>query len=423
MNAWINNLIENSIQCWGCGVFDRLIQLVSGLAAGIYTSISQICILLFSIMFAAFVFNAFWQNIKGGASDPMLSKSVQKVFINSLICLTLLSTGVLFPRVITTALFEPVASITTFFSQSMINMTPDQVNEKVTYEPIQMDPNGMYRPQFRDKVIQLMKTTVTQFQSYVKLGVLLMKNAFSWQALLSDITNIIGNICKHILFFFIGLFLTWEFIKLFLKYCFYFADTVIAMALFAMFFPISLTLMAFKEAEHVPAWIGKLGGSLGTQQIKKLINSIVTLGSAVIGYTVIMVIIGKFFSAPDVEASGLVEAITTGEIYEESLNMENLTSMTLFTFLTMLFILKYVFAQIPEITKMILSAFSVEVENTHSEKLGNFAKESINNMKDGVVNLKNIITKKKTGTGAAGGASSGGTKAAGTGGTTTGKTK
>ena len=47
MNAWINNLIENSIQCWGCGVFDRLIQLVSGLAAGIYTSISQICILLF----------------------------------------------------------------------------------------------------------------------------------------------------------------------------------------------------------------------------------------------------------------------------------------------------------------------------------------------------------------------------------------
>ncbi len=400
MNGWINSFIENSIQCWGCGVFDRLIQLVSGVASSVYSSMAQICILLFIFLFTVFIFNAFWKNLKGGASDPMFSKSVQKVFLNSLVCMTLLGAGVLLPRVVTTVIFEPVAEITTLYSQSMINLSAEDVNETVTYEALEMNNDGIYRPEFRDKVIQLMKTTVTQFQSYVKLGVALMDNAFSWKNLFSGSSNIIANILKHLILFFIGLFLTWEFIKLFLKYCFYFADTVIAMAFFALFFPISLMTMAFKDAEYVPEWIGKLGGDIGTQQIKKLINSIVTLGSAVIGYTVIMVIIAKFFSSPDVEASGLVNAITTGEIYSESLDIENLQSMTLFTFVAMLFILRYVFAQIPEITKMILSAFSVQTDNTHSEKLANFAKESVQNVKKFVKTGAEIFSKKKTDDGA-----------------------
>lgn len=388
MNSQVNSFIENSVQCWGCGVFDRLIQMVSGVASNIYNNLAQICIAVFVILFTIFVFNAFWQNLKNDAKDPWFSKSVQKVVINSVICLSLLLSGTLLPRVMTTVIFEPVAEITTFYSQSMIDLTSEEVNQKVNYEPLEMEKKGIYRPEFRDKVIQLMKTTVTQFQSYIKLGVALINNAFSWEGLFTGSSNIIGNIAKQFILFLIGFFLTWEFIKLFLKYCFYFADTVISMAFFALFFPLSLMLMAFKDAEHVPEWFKSLGASLGTQQIKKLISSIVTLGSAVIGYTIVMVVIGKFFSSPDVESSGLVNAILSGEIYNDSLDMENLQSMTLFTFVSMLFVLRYVFKQIPEITKMILSAFSVQTENTHSEKIATFAQESIQN-------IKNLITKNK----------------------------
>lgn len=388
MNSQVNSFIENSVQCWGCGVFDRLIQMVSGVASNIYNNLAQICIAVFVILFTIFVFNAFWQNLKNDAKDPWFSKSVQKVVINSVICLSLLLSGTLLPRVMTTVIFEPVAEITTFYSQSMIDLTSEEVNQKVNNEPLEMEKKGIYRPEFRDKVIQLMKTTVTQFQSYIKLGVALINNAFSWEGLFTGSSNIIGNIAKQFILFLIGFFLTWEFIKLFLKYCFYFADTVISMAFFALFFPLSLMLMAFKDAEHVPEWFKSLGASLGTQQIKKLISSIVTLGSAVIGYTIVMVVIGKFFSSPDVESSGLVNAILSGEIYNDSLDMENLQSMTLFTFVSMLFVLRYVFKQIPEITKMILSAFSVQTENTHSEKIATFAQESIQN-------IKNLITKNK----------------------------
>ena len=149
--------------------------------------------------------------------------------------LTLLGIGVSFPRLITTITFEPIADITLVYSQSMIKTTDEIVNEKVTYEPMKITEEGFYRPELRDKIIMLMKTTITQFQSYIKLGIAVMDNAFSWKALLG-----IGALIKHIILFLIGLYLSWAFFKIFFKYCCYFADTIIAMALFAFFFPLSM---------------------------------------------------------------------------------------------------------------------------------------------------------------------------------------
>ena len=366
MNEWLASLVDKGVQCWGCAVFDRLFKIVSSAAGLVYDHFSKICVILFCILFTVFVLNAIWKNIKGGVSDPWLTKSVQKVLLSAIIALTVMGMGVAFPRFVTTVIFEPVADITLVYSQSMINSTDEIVNEKVTYEPIELSQDGFYRPELRDKIIMLMKTTVTQFQSYIKLGIALMDGAFSWSALLG-----IGALLKHIIMFFIGMYIAKEFVVIFFRYCCYFADVIISMALFAFFFPLSLATVAFKGAEHVPEWIGKIGNSVGVTQVKNLINSIVTLASVIITYTVMMVILAKFFSGPDV-VNGLMDAILSGQIYEDDLNTENIQAMTLIGCIALVYVLNYILEQIPQITKMIMSAFGVEEKSDNSEQ---FAKD------------------------------------------------
>ncbi len=386
MNAWLVSLADKGVQCWGCAVFDRLFQIVSVAAGSVYQYFSDLCVILFCLLFTVFALTAIWKNFKGGVSDPFMTKSVQKVIISGIFALSIMGMGVAFPRFVTTVIFEPVADITLIYSQSMINTTNEQVSEKVTYEPIVLPEEGFYRPELRDKIIMLMKTTVTQFQSYIKLGLAVMDNAFSWSALLG-----IGALIKHIILFFIGMYISWGFIKIFFRYCCYFADVIIAMALFAFFFPLSLVTVAFKGAEHVPDWIGKMGTSVGVGQVKNLINSIVTLGSVVITYTVIMVIVAKFFSAPDASVSGLMDAITSGQIYADDLNTENLQAMTLISCIALVYVLNYVFEQIPQITKMILSAFHVEEKFDNSEQFAKDIMRLTKNVVDIAVNTGKTI--------------------------------
>ena len=52
MTNWTASLIDNTIQCWGCSVFDRLFQIVSIAAAAIYDYFSMICVVLFCAIFA-----------------------------------------------------------------------------------------------------------------------------------------------------------------------------------------------------------------------------------------------------------------------------------------------------------------------------------------------------------------------------------
>ena len=319
-------------------------------------------------MFAFFVLNAVWQNIKGDAKDPWYQKSVRPVIFNSLVALTVLFMGVSVPRLVTRVTFEPTADIATIYTQSMLNIDPEFVNEHVTYQPIKISDDGFFRPQLRDKIIMLMKTTITQFQSYMKLGIAIMDSACSWRALLG-----IGSLVKHIILFFVGLYLFYGFFKLFFRFCCYFADIIVAMTLFAFFFPLSIILIAFRGADDVPSWISGLGKKVGINQIKTLITAIIALAAAVITYTVIMVIIAKFFSSPDASVTDLMNSITTGNIFDSDLSYDNVESLTIMGAVVLVYVIGFIQEQIPQVSSMILSAFNVESENTLSEQLANDA--------------------------------------------------
>jgi len=387
MNGFMNSLVDNTVQCWGCPVFDRLFQIVSNAAAAVYDQFVIFCAILFCVLFAFYVVNAVWKNMKDNISDPFYQKSIKPVFINSIVALIFLSMGVMLPRFITRITFEPVADITLIYTQSMLKTDSSVVAEKVTYQPEEMSDDGFYRPELRNKIIMLMKTTITQFQSYMKLGIAVMDKAFSLEALLG-----IGSLIKHIILFFIGLYLFYGFFKLFIRFCFYFADIIVAMTFFAFFFPLSLILVAFKGG-NAPAWISSLGKNVGTGQFKKLINSIIALASAVLTYTVIMVIIAKFFSAPGQSAAEIMELITTGQVFEGDLSGDNLAAMTLGGCIILVYVLNFIYAQIPQVTSMVLDSFGVSAENKLSEQLADDAMKLTTNIVNAAKSIgKNILS-------------------------------
>ena len=75
MNTFMNTFIDNTVQCYGCGVFDRLFQIVSNAAASVYDRLAFWMNVLFCILFAFFVLNAVWQNLKKDVKDPWYQKS------------------------------------------------------------------------------------------------------------------------------------------------------------------------------------------------------------------------------------------------------------------------------------------------------------------------------------------------------------
>ena len=93
MANWMSSLIENTVQCWGCPVFDNLFQLVSNAAGAAYERFAFVCVVLFCVVFALFVLNAVWQNMRNNIPDAFYKKSVQRVFINSVVCIGFLGMG------------------------------------------------------------------------------------------------------------------------------------------------------------------------------------------------------------------------------------------------------------------------------------------------------------------------------------------
>lgn len=368
MNGWMNSLVDTSVQCWGCAVFDRLFQVVSYAAGAVYKQFTIFCVILFCVFFAFFIINAVWQNIRGGMRDPWYSKSVRPVIINSLVALSLLSLGVMVPRFMTQITFEPATEIAIGYTQTMLQTNAETVNEKVTYQPMKMDDTGFYRPEMRDKIILLMKTTITQFQTFIKLGIAVMDSAFTWKALLG-----IGALIKHIIIFFVGLYLAYGFFKLFCRFCFYFADIIIAMTFFAFFFPLSLMLVSFKGASDVPSWMSKIGSSLGVGQFKNLMNAIIALASAVLTYTVIMVLIATFFAAHGTTSADLMQVILSGDVFNAELSDDNLAELGIASSVVLIYVLNFIQAQIPKVTSMVLDTFGVGEDHKLGDQLANDA--------------------------------------------------
>ncbi len=376
MNNIIDSFIDNTVQCWGCGLFDRLFQVISSAAATIYSQLVSLCTILFLAMFTVFVTNAVYQNLKGGGKDPFYKKSIQKVIVNSIVVFSLLGMGVAVPKLITRVTLEPAATATMIYTQALTKQNSEIVNEKVTYQPTKMSDDGFYRPQLRDTVIMIMKTTITQFQSYMKLGIAVMDSAFTWKALLG-----IGALIKHIMLFIVGLYLFYGFFKLFIRFCFYFVDIIVAMSFFAFFFPISLMMMSFDGVEHLPSVVGNIRKNISKDQIKKLINAIVALGACVITYTIIIVLLAKFMSDPDETNVMLMDKIMSGAIFEADLSTENLETLTLISAIVLVYVLNFIYGQIPQVSKMILGTFGVSEEKGLSEKMAD----------DAITLSKNII--------------------------------
>lgn len=367
MNGLLNNFVDSTIQCWSCSIFDQLFTVISKAAAAVYDKLATFCIILFCVIFAFFVLNAVWQNIKNGAKDSWYDKSIQRVFINAIFVISILSMGVIIPRFVTQITFEPVAKITLIYEENILKQTEEDVNSRVNYVPIKIQDSDEYffRPQLRDTIIQIAKTTITQFQSFMKLGIAIIDEALTWNLL-----HFIAHLFKHLILIFAGIYLFWGFFKLFFRFLCYFADVIVAMMFFAFFFPLSLVMMIFKGAENVPSWVNNIGKGMGADQIKKLISAIVSLAAAVITYTVIMVIIARFFSGIGTSTEEIMTAITSGQIFEADLDDDNIANFTIMGTVVLVFVLNFIYSQIPQVTNKIMEAFNIKLEkNEVGEKV------------------------------------------------------
>ena len=389
MTNVMNNFIEDIAQCWGCGVFDNLFRVVSNAGAVVYTKIADICFAIFAVLFVFYVIWAVFKTLnpqKPDTSDKYYTKTVVRVVINSLFALTLLGMGVAIPRFVTRITFEPVADITLMYTQSILKTTPEFVDEHVRAAPPQEIPNdGFYRPQLRDTIIEIMRSSIVLFQSYMKLGIAVIDKSFTWHEMPT-----IGAIFRHIMYFFVGLYLFWGFLKFFLRFCFYFVDVIVNMAMFAFLFPIALMMMSFNGGD-MPEWMSSLGKGLGTNQLKKVIGSIVALGAAVITYIVVMVIIARFFADSSISADELMNAITSGNVFESDLTDGNLASITLVGMIILLYVMNYIYAQIPRVSKMILDTFGVSNENAMSEQMANDAEKLVGLITNGIKSVGSTI--------------------------------
>jgi len=388
MSGLLSGFVDNAVQCWGCAVFDNLFRVVSNAGAAVYEKIANICFAIFFVLFVFYILWAVWKRVNPknpDSSDPFYVKSVVRVMINSLFALTLLGIGVGVPRFITRITFEPVADVALVYSNAILDTSPEVVNMRVTYQPAEMPDTGLYRPKLRNTIISLMKTTITLFQSFMKLGIAVMDRAFSWK----DIYGI-SDIFRHILIFFVGLYLFYGFFKLFLRFCFYFVDVIIAMGMFAFLFPIALMMMSFRGGD-MPAWMSSLGKGLGANQIKKLINAIITLASAVITYMVILVIIARFFTDSGTSVNELMGAITSGDVISADLSESNLSTLTLGGTVILVYVLNYIYSMIPQVSKMILNTFGVEEENKLSEQMANDAEKLVGIVTNGLKTVGHTI--------------------------------
>ena len=104
-----------------------------------------------------------------------------------------------------------------------------------------------------------------------------------------------------------------------------------------------------------------------------------------------MVILAKFFSDPDVASVGLMEKITTGQIFESDLSLENLEDLTLVKTVILTYVMVFIYKQIPQVTKTILSAFNVGEETSLSDQLAKDAERLVTVAAQGAVKVGKII--------------------------------
>jgi len=299
----------------------------------------------------------------------------------------LLGMGVAFPRFISMITFEPVAQITNTYAQIVLQATPEQISEDVPYVPRHMADDGMFRPELRDKILDIMRTQVKQFQLMINLALTVMDNAFT----LRDIASI-GGLLKHILMFIMGAYLVYAFFRLFFRFCFYFVDVIVNLAIFAFFFPFMMITFVMQRAEGAADWVKKMGDAFGSN-IKNVFNSITALAVAVLTYTVIMAIVAKFFAMDS--GNEIMRHILDGTISKADFSNHNLTSLTLTGCVILGYFLNYLQKQIPEMTKEIWKAIGVDPAAPMGEEVGKVVEGAVKGAIDNLKARANILMSKK----------------------------
>ena len=92
MQELANSLIHYGAQCWTCPVFDNLFAIISNAAAAAYQRLTLFSVIIFCVLFAFYVLNVVWQNIKNGAKDSLFEKNLRPVLIKSLVAMRVLCT-------------------------------------------------------------------------------------------------------------------------------------------------------------------------------------------------------------------------------------------------------------------------------------------------------------------------------------------
>lgn len=351
-------------------MFDSLFAIISDIAGAVYNRMAVFGIVIFCVLFGFYIINAIWQSIKSGGEDPFLQKSAKPVIIKAMLVLTLLVMGLTVPRLISKITFEPVAILTLQFAKVM---TPDNFTVVSNYTPINLSMDGFFNVQLRDTLLTLIQTSVANFQIYIKVGLNIIETAFSGMFG-------VGSLIRHIIVFFIGIFLTYNFVKLFIKYSFCFMDVIVAMAMFAFFFPLAFVFFIFKDAKDLPDWMKGLGKDLGPAQLKKLINAIVSIASAILTYTIIMLIIQGYLTSNNVDPNALPTSYES--LFDFDLDDSDIMQITFSGAIVLVYVLRYISDQVPKITKKILDIFGVSQEDELSTKAGEDLWKFTNDVKD-----------------------------------------
>lgn len=308
MNAAFDFFTNNVLQCWACHAFDHTFVAVSVAAANAYDKISEFALLLLTAFLAFYIVYIVLTKLNKQASeDPFYMKSVKPVLINSMIIVSLLGIGITLPKMISYVALEPAAQITTSLSSALIDAPQAQ------YEPIKMPENGFYTATTKDKVIETLKITTGGFQTYIAQGFKLISSA----ADLSIIKNLIklefGSVLETLFILLLGIYISWSFIKLFAKFMFYSLDVLMHATFFAFLFPILAVAFVFRNSD-APDWVKNIGNGSATM-FQNLLGSIITLGSAIVVYVIIMAMLAGFagdnFETPNVmhSAAGLATLV------------------------------------------------------------------------------------------------------------------
>ena len=404
-----NSLIESGEQCWTCPIFDKLFVIVSNTAGAAYQDLTLFAVIIFSVLFAFYIVNAVWQNIKKGAEESLFQKTLKPIVIKSMLALSLLGAGLMVPRIISKITFEPAALITMEYSKTML---PSDYDIPEYTDAIQLEDNSFFNSDLRDTIIKILETSVSNFQVYIKIGIAIMDSAFTFNG-----PSDFGRLIRHIIILCLGAFLTYNFGKLFVKYSFCFMDVIIAMAMFAFFFPFSVVFFIFKDAQDLPGWMKNLGKDLGGGQIKKLINAIVSMAAAILTYTVIMLIIKGFLAENNIDSNSIQN--TTEALLDFNLDNSSAMELTLTGVIVLVYVVNYIADKIPDVTKKIFEAFGVQQEDALSKEMGENMWTLTNLMTDKVKGFTKTVTNLESLKQAATGAATQATQSATTGATGT----